>query len=433
MRLRVILLMVLLLALLPVAGPSRMSATGPPDDQSTTGPVPPPGVEVGGGQPASSAAVTISGVPAYTWHHGCGPTSAGMVLGYWDGNGYGDLVAGSAATQTAAVNDMIATEGPSSNYTDYCEPLDYAGVNPDPLPDLSELPEGDEHADECLADFINTSQSVHDNYYGWGWFSHLGPGVEDYVSWLDQGYTATSANHYWYTTLNWTLLQTEIDAGRPLIFSVDSNADGSADHFVTVVGYDSPGGVQKYACHNTWSTSVSWYGFQQMSSGVSYGVSKAITFQLDVSNHPPALGGVWPDSGSGHTGTVHYFHTGWSDLDYYYDLKQCYFHIGASPSLLGNVTLLYNRNKNKLWLLDDDGTWIGGFAPGALATAENDQAILHGALTDVGGYRYEMWVDWAIEFKPTFTGLKKLGLKAKDMSGAKAKGAWKGTFLIEPP
>jgi hypothetical protein len=355
-----------------------------------------------------------------------------MVLGYWDGNGFGNLVPGSAATQTAAVDDMIATEGPSSNYTDYCEPMDNPAVDPEPLPDLSEPPEGDEHADECLADFLETSQSFHDNYYGWGWFSAVGPGVEAYVRWLDQGYTATSANHYWYTTLNWTLLQTEIDAGRPLLFSVDSNADGSADHFVTVVGYDSPGGVQKYACHNTWSTSVSWYDFQQMSSGVSYGVSKAITFQLEESNHRPTLGTVEPDSGSGQTGTMHHFKTTWFDEDGWYDLKQCYFHIGASPSLYGNVTLLYNRHRNKLWLLDDDGTWTGGFAPGTSELVENDQAILHCYWTDLGYYSDKFYVRWAIEFKPTFLGLKKLGLKAKDMSGAKAKGAWKGTFLIEP-
>jgi hypothetical protein len=420
--------MVFVLALLPVAGQASPGATGPLDAQSTTGPAPLPGVEVGGGQAASSAAVTIPGVPGYLWHQGCGPTAAGMVVGYWDGNGFGNLVPGSAATQTAAVDDMIGTSGAASNWTDYCQPLDYA---PAPiLPDLSEPPPGDTHADNCVADFMFTSQSASSNYYGWSWFSHVGPAVENYVSWLDEGYIATSSNYYMGSSLTWTLLQNEIDAGRPMVFLVDTDANGGTDHFVTVVGYDSPGGVQKYGCLNTYTTSVSWYNFQQMGSGVSWGVYGATTFQMDVSNHAPELGIVDPDSGVGHPGEVLYFTTYYTDPDTFEDLKQCYFHIGSSPSLRGNVTLLYNRLKNKLWLLDSDGTWIGGFAPGT-GLAENNQAILHGELCEAGGFRYQQWVTWAIEFKGTFCGPKKLGMKAKDMSGAKAKGAWKGNFVID--
>jgi hypothetical protein len=430
MRLRLILLMAFVLALLPAAGDASPGATGPLDAQSTSGPVPLPGAEVGGGQAASSAAVIIPGVPDYSWHQGCGPTAAGMVVGYWDGNGFPNLVPGSAATQTAAVNDMIGTQGPSSNYTDYCLPLDFA---PAPIqPDLSEPPPGDEHADNCVADFMKTSQSASSNYWGWSWFSDVGPSVENYVSWLGVGYTATSTNHYWWGTLNWGLLQSEINAGRPMVFLVDTDADGGTDHFVTVVGYDSPGGVQKYGCLDTWgSPGVDWYNFQQMGSGVSWGVYGAVSFQMAASNHAPELGIVDPDSGVGHPGEIRLFTTTYTDPDGYDDLKQCYFHIGDSPSLRGNVTLLYNRHRDKLWLLDSEGAWTGGFAPGAMAVAENSQAILVGELCEVGYRGNLLSVTWAIEFKGTFCGGKKLGMKAKDMSGAKAKGAWKGTFIID--
>ena len=40
-------------------------------------------------------------------------------------------------------------------------------------------------------------------------------------------------------------------------------------------------------------------------------------------------------------------------------------------------------------------------------------------------------VTWAIEFKPGYTGTKKLGLKATDMQKARAKAAWKGTWTVE--
>jgi hypothetical protein len=353
-----------------------------------------------------------------------------MVLGYWDGNGFGNLVPGSAATQTAAVNDMIGTQGPSSNYTDYCLPLDFA---PAPIqPDLSEPPAGDEHADNCVADYMKTSQSLHDNYYGWSWFSHVGPAVENYVSSLGQGYVATSSNYYMGSSLTWTLLQNEIDAGRPMVFLVDTDADDTTDHFVTVVGYDSPGGVRKYGCLDTYGTSVRWEDFQQMASGQSWGVHGAVAFQMASSNHAPAVGTVVPSHGSGAPGQLTWFITSWTDSDGWEDLKQCYFHIGDSPSLVGNVTLLYNAQRDRLWIRSDDGLeWLGGCTPGSDGLPENSQAILHCADSRkaAGGDMLEM--KWGLEFKKDYIGAKKLGLKARDSYGARARGEWKGTWTIE--
>src|SRR4030042_572678 len=50
-------------------------------------------------------------VPAYNWRHGCAPTAVGMVVGYYDTLGYSDLIPGSAASQTSAVNQAIASGG----------------------------------------------------------------------------------------------------------------------------------------------------------------------------------------------------------------------------------------------------------------------------------------------------------------------------------
>ncbi|MHC4617912.1 MAG: hypothetical protein ACYTEQ_09185, partial [Planctomycetota bacterium] len=59
------------------------------DERITAGPVPPPEV-VRADAIKALAPVPISGevidtVPAYFWRHGCGPTSVGMVIGYYDG------------------------------------------------------------------------------------------------------------------------------------------------------------------------------------------------------------------------------------------------------------------------------------------------------------------------------------------------------------
>jgi hypothetical protein len=130
---------------------------------------------------------------------------------------------------------------------------------------------------------------------------------------------------------------------------------------------------------------------------------------------------------------VTYFETSWADANGQADLKQCYFHIGASPSLLNNVTLMYNAVKDKLWLRDDSGsTWTGGCAPGSASVMENSQAKVYCSLTSAYSSAETLYVNWAVEFKPGYTGAKKTGLKCKDRDKARAKGKWKGTWTITP-
>jgi hypothetical protein len=157
-----------------------------------------------------------------------------------------------------------------------------------------------------------------------------------------------------------------------------------------------------------------------------------ISDSFAVANTPPTVGTVHPSSGSGEAGVTVYFTTTWSDADGWQDLKQCYLHIGAGPSGVNNVTLLYSVRKNKLWLLNDGArAWTGGFAPGSAHVLENSQAKVYCEQTRRRGAGDTLGVRWAIEFKPGYSGTRKLGLKCKDMSKARAKGAWKGTWTIE--
>jgi hypothetical protein len=150
-------------------------------------------------------------------------------------------------------------------------------------------------------------------------------------------------------------------------------------------------------------------------------------------NRAPKLGTVTPSSGRSRVGETVHISTTWKDADGWQDLKQCYFHIGASPSLRNNVTLMYNARKNKLWLLGDDGsTWLGGSAPGSPRPIENSQATLQVSLVKVTGWNDTVQVRWVLEFKEAYIGVKRTGLKCKDEHKAKAKGAWKGTWTITP-
>jgi hypothetical protein len=226
----------------------------------------------------------------------------------------------------------------------------------------------------------------------------------------------------------------------------DYDNDGDLD--ILLSGYSGGGRVSKVYRNDTpsgftdigagltgvsWS-SVAWGDYDNdgdldiLLSGYSGGGRVSKVYR---NNSRPELGSVAPASGSGPLGAMTYFTTTWSDPDGWQNLKQCYFHIGDSPSLAGNVTLLYNAAKDKLWLLDDAGTtWLGGCHPGDALLTFNGQALLDCSQTAVQGAGDTLSVTWTIEFKPGFEGAKKLGLKCKDRDKAKAKGKWKGSWTV---
>ena len=253
--------------------------------QSTTGPIPPARSMTPDSLSyvAGSGAKVIAGVPAYLWRHGCGPTAAGMLIGYWDSHGYDWLIKGSAVTETAAVDEAIASSlGVQNNYTDYVLPMDDS--TPNLLADKSEPPVGDEHVNNSIADFMKTSQSYYDNRYGWSWSSDVKPALAGYVALASSGhFKAISTETYWSNgSFNWNTLKAQIDAGHPMVLLVDSDGDGQTDHFIPVIGYDNSTGVPKYAAYNTWDTSLQWYDFGPMTNGKHWGIYGGETLAISA-------------------------------------------------------------------------------------------------------------------------------------------------------
>ncbi|MHC4642123.1 MAG: DUF7901 domain-containing protein, partial [Planctomycetota bacterium] len=274
-------LLLAVLSVLIITAPALLADDAGPR-QSTSGPEPPVTVQERDiirllGIPPI-APVVIAGVPDYTWRHGCGPTALGNVVGYYDGQGYSDLIPGDASTQTAAVDQAVASQGTAANprhYEDYSLPID---TWPTLLSDKSEPPFGDEHPNDCIADYQMTSWSRRGNYYGWGYDTDVGPSFVDYVNMINPGYSPTFVRYRW-SALTWSILTNEIDNGRPMVFLVDTDGDGSTDHFVTIVGYDSATG--QYGCHDTWiPTGVRWESFQGVSVGNPWGIYSGIEFHL---------------------------------------------------------------------------------------------------------------------------------------------------------
>jgi hypothetical protein len=285
-------------AFLFVVSVLALTAAGPtdPPQQSTTGPVPPPGIapKARMALPDGARSVVISGVPGYLWRHGCGPTAVGMVIGYYDTHGFDALIPGNASTQTPAVDQAIASERSSSNpghYEDYSLPIDDVGTGL--LADKSAAPPGDEHPDDSIADFMRTSWSAANNYYGWSWSGDVIPAFEEYAAYANPDFVSDSQEYAMSGgTLTWAVLTREIDHNRPMVFLVDSDGDGATDHFVTVVGYaETP--TQQYGCLDTWypAEEVRWCNFLPMAGGRPWGVWRGWTFDPDVTIYVDASGG----------------------------------------------------------------------------------------------------------------------------------------------
>jgi len=274
----------------PISGAALKSSAGEVECeavQSTTGPIPPPQVAPKVRKKLSlqdsEGSEKVLDVPAYRWRHGCGPTVIAMIIAYYDMHGYDDLFPGDARTQSEAINQAIASEGSEANprhYEDYSLPDDSG--EPEVLPDKSESPGGDEHTDDCIADYLKTSWSVLGNFYGWSWSIDLGPAFKAYVNSICPDYKPSYKSYRMSDgTLNWYVLTEQIDRGRPMVFVVDTNLDGLSDHFVTVVGYrEAPS--RQYGCFDMWYPHdvIRWADFKKIAQDQPWGVREAWSFRL---------------------------------------------------------------------------------------------------------------------------------------------------------
>jgi hypothetical protein len=223
----------------------------------------------------ATADLILDNVPAYLWYHGCGPTAAGSVLGYWDLNGYPSLFDASGwddVKLTANVQDQISSPAHNAKY--------------DPDPDNPALPVPPMTS---IADWFGTS--VDPLQYGWSYQSKADDAFEGYANY--RGYEFDSYNRSW-SSFSWDDLVAEIDAGNPMMFLVDSSGNGSTDHFVPVFGYDDRGADGLwYGIYDTWGEdeTTRWEMFRPMSSSWTWGVGYA-TFVHPISAPVPVPGAL---------------------------------------------------------------------------------------------------------------------------------------------
>ena len=241
-----------------------------PPQQSTTGKYRPDNVSIGITERSTRTQIVISGVPSYLWRHGCGPTALGMVIGYYDGLGFSDLIDGNASTQNTIVNNAIAN---TEHYSDYSQPIDYY---PDLFTDLSEI--GGAHTSNCIADCMETSWSSEENRYGWSWSNKISVAFTNYVQMCNNDYFTNTA-YNWFSGSSWDTYINEINNNRPVVLLVDSDGNGYTDHFVTGIGYDESNST--YAIYDTWDHNIHWYQWRGMLSSYIWGIYGFSILEID--------------------------------------------------------------------------------------------------------------------------------------------------------
>ncbi len=177
----------------------------------------------------------IEGLPYFDWSYGCGPTSAAMILAYYDARGYPDLI---------------------DYYFDRWDPVE------------EEWDYNVPNVQEELSIAFRTNLATG---YVWPW--DIPPGIMHVTNDINgyHFYSYISPIGERENNFNWNLIRSEIDAGRPFIWGVYdyylAYARRYTHHYVAAIGYTEDNYVIN---HNTWDTRDHyWYYYTNFGGRVS--------------------------------------------------------------------------------------------------------------------------------------------------------------------
>ena len=192
----------------------------------------------------------LTGQPEYRWWYGCSPTSGGMLMGYWAGKGYTQLLPGVSdpMVQDANVNKAIASP---------------EHINADPVNHPLGTWVG--HAPNCIADFMKTEDggtSAGDIPTGLAaWSTYVGLGAKTaYHDWVN----------YFGGTFTYEAFKAEIDAGRPMLLNLETYVSGYDWVGHSVVGYGYQDNMFQLKIYNGITTVDIWVpGFAVMDTWIN--------------------------------------------------------------------------------------------------------------------------------------------------------------------
>jgi hypothetical protein len=224
--------------------------------------------------------VTVNGNQAllkdiveYEWLVGCSVTAVAMLFGYWDRNGYDDLIAGDSSSYTNDVKQAIASAG---HFNLYANPIDSslgdAGYTGGIKTDFSQT--GTSYHGSSIADFLLTSQSGEGLGFGWTNANNFEVGIHGYATY--RGYDNFTSAIFDWGEFSFTNIAADIDRGRPVLLNVDSDGTGQLDHSVTVFGYDKAS--RKLLIHDGWAATeeTRWIDYAGVKKGQPFGIGSVV-------------------------------------------------------------------------------------------------------------------------------------------------------------
>jgi len=236
----------------------------------------------------TAGSLVLEGMPTYIWLHGCAPTAAAMFLAYYDAHGFPYLFPGDAGVipmgreETHYLDPRTeSTIASPEHYANYSLPMDSGYWI---MADRSTL--GGAHEDNSVADYLRTSWSALMLSYGSTWPENLISGIKAFV--LDRHPEAVveSSDLLAVTVDNleesFELIVAEIQAGRPLIGSADSDGDGRIDHAIPIIGYHRAKSGNLVVCHDGWFHEPRTMEFRQVTVGFPFGIQALITFRIEA-------------------------------------------------------------------------------------------------------------------------------------------------------
>jgi hypothetical protein len=254
--------------------------------------IPPKGMKIPVAQPTKSA-VLLTDVPAYDWSFGCSATTAAMMAGYYDNNGYPSIYTGPTNGGVAPMNNSVwgsvmingeerklcplsATRQGLDGRSTRGHVDDYWVVSGDAGPDPYVINGWTQHTyDDCTGDFMKTNQAEFGNIDGSTIFTYFvdggaygepndGDGCYGLKLFFEsRGCSVFSYYNQYITGLNGNIKGFSfeqycdmIDRGRPVMIQV-------AGHSMMGMGYDAAS--NKVYLHDTWD-----YNMHEMTWGDSY-------------------------------------------------------------------------------------------------------------------------------------------------------------------
>lgn len=257
----------------------------------------------------------LSNVPAFDWCYGCSPTSAGMIMGYYDRLNYTKMYTGPANGGVCPMDNSVWGSGECPIVASH---MGIDGRNNRGHVDDYWIASGNcsndpyitggwaQHSPpDCTADFMGTSQTAWGECDGYTVFCFNGGNkVYDWTGWEparrdgthgmrlyaeSKGYTVVENYNQGITTgtsggFTFADFMAEIDAGRPVLIQLTGH---------TMVGYGYDSSNQTIYIRNTWDRyahTMTWGGTYSGMSHVGVSVLRLAPTVVETPAFSPAPG-----------------------------------------------------------------------------------------------------------------------------------------------